>query len=273
MVMKTTKRLFDFYLNSSIHVALAVTAFAAITMINLRLEIDSDLLFFIFFSTIIGYNITKYTGSHESGESPQPLTSSLIIFSLICLLPLIYFTFTQPLSVIIISGIMGLITIFYSWPLFLNRSNLRDITGLKIFVIAIVWSTVTVILPVLSVDIEKLTNINFLIEFVQRLVFVVALTIPFDIRDIRFDTHQLGTIPQMIGIKQSRILGVMMLTLVVLCEFLKTPLLLDQAFILAGICSFTGFLIMQSVVKQTEYYASFWVESIPVIWYVLLIVF
>jgi 4-hydroxybenzoate polyprenyltransferase len=144
---------------------------------------------------------------------------------------------------------------------------------LKIFVIAFVWATVTVILPVLSGDTEAFTSINFLIEFVQRLVFVVALTLPFDIRDIRFDTHQLGTIPQMIGIKQSRILGVVMLTLVVLFEFLKTPLLIDQALILAGICSFTGFLIMQSVVKQTEYYASFWVESIPVIWCVLLILF
>lgn len=267
----SAKRLFDFYLNSSIHVALAVTAFTAVTMFNLRLGIDSNLLFFIFFSTIIGYNITKYTGSHESGEAPQPLTRSIIIFSLICLIPLLYYTFTQPWTVIILSGLMGLLTVSYSWPVLWSRSNLRDITGLKIFVIAFVWSTVTVILPVLSSEYEQLINNNQLIEYVQRLVFVVALTIPFDIRDIRFDTHQLGTIPQIIGIKQSRVLGVVMLALVVLFEFLKTPLLLDQALILAGISFLTGFLIMKSVVKQTEYYTSFWVESIPVIWCVLLI--
>jgi hypothetical protein len=269
MVQKTTKRLFDFYLNSSIHVALAVTAFAAITMINLKLKIDSDLLFFIFFSTIIGYNVTKYTGSHQSPEAGTEPSRSILVFSIISILPLLYFIFTQPLSIIIISALIGLITISYSWPFLWRRSNLRDITSLKIFVIAFVWSVVTVILPVLP---DALTfDINLIIEFVQRFIFVLVLTLPFDIRDARFDTYQLATIPQVIGIKRSRVFGVFLLSLVVLFEFLKTPLLIDQALILAGISILTAFFVMQSVVKQTQYYASFWVESIPIIWCGLLI--
>lgn len=265
----TAKKTFDFYINSSFHVALAVTSFAAITMFNLRLAMDTNLLFFVFFSTVIGYNITKYTGSHESDENPQPLSKSILIFSLLCLAPLLYFMFTQPLSVIILSGLMGLITVSYSWPVLRRRSNLRDVTGLKIFVIAFVWSTVTVVLPLLSnyISIDR----NVLIEYGQRFVFVLVLTLPFDIRDVRFDTYQLGTIPQLIGIKRSRILGVIMLVLVVLFESLKTPFLLDRALILTGISVLTGFLVMQSVVKQTQYYASFWVESVPVIWCGLLV--
>ena len=271
MVQKTTKRLFDFYLNSSIHVALAVTAFTAITMINLRLEIDLDLLFFIFFSTIIGYNITKYTGSHESPEAGTNPNSRILIFSCLCIIPLLYFIFTQPFSVIIISGLMGLITISYSWPFLWRRSNLRDITSLKIFVIAFVWAIATVILPVLPDGL--IFDINLIIEFAQRFIFVLVLTLPFDIRDARFDTNQLGTIPQLIGIKQARVLGVFLLCLVVLFELLKSPLLIDQALILAGISILTAFLVMRSVVKQTQYYASFWVESIPIIWCGLLVLF
>lgn len=269
MVPQFTKSIFDFYLKSSVHVALAVTAFTAITMFNLRLAVDTNLLFFVFFSTITGYNITKYSGSHGSGENPQPLSKSILIFSLICLLPLSYFVLTQPLSVIILSGLMGLITVSYSWPVLWKRSNLRDITSLKIFVIAFVWATVTVVLPLVSK--HTFLDRNVFIEYGQRFVFVLVLTLPFDIRDVRFDTFQLGTIPQIIGIKRSRVLGVFLLSLAVLFEFLKTPFLFDQALILAGISILTAFLLMQSVVKQTQYYASFWVESIPIIWCGLLI--
>lgn len=265
------KELFDFYLNSSIHVALAVTSFTAITMFNLRLAIDSDLLFFVFFSTIIGYNITKYTGSHASPEAGTDPSRSILIFSFLSIIPLFYFIFTQPFSVIIISGLMGLITISYSWTFLWRRSNLRDITGVKIFVIAFVWSVVTVILPVMSDGL--VLDMNLIIEFIQRSVFVLVLTLPFDIRDARFDTYQLATIPQVIGIKPARVLGVFLLCLVVLFEFIKTPLLMDQALILAGISILTAFLVMQSVVKQTQYYASFWVESVPIIWCGLIILF
>jgi 4-hydroxybenzoate polyprenyltransferase len=100
-----------------------------------------------------------------------------------------------------------------------------------------------------------------------------VLTLPFDIRDARFDTYQLATIPQVIGIKRSRVFGVFLLSLVVLFEFLKTPLLIGQAFILVLISLLTAFFVMRSVVKQTQYYASFWVESIPIIWCGLLILF
>lgn len=269
MAHQSAKRLFDFYLNSSIHVALAVTAFTTITMFNLRLPLDVDLLLFVFFSTVIGYNITKYTGSHESPEAGTAPSKSIIFFSLICVLPLLYFITTQPWFVILISGLMGLITVSYSWPFLWRRSNLRDITGLKIFVIAFVWTVVTVILPVLSDGLY--VDRNLIVEFIQRFIFVLVLTLPFDIRDARFDTYQLGTIPQIIGIKRARVLGVILLCLVVLSEFLKTPLLLDQAFILTGISLLTAFFLMRSVVKQTQYYASFWVESIPIIWCGLLI--
>jgi len=270
-LVKAGKIFFDFYLNSSMHVALAVTSFTAITMFNLHMVIDSDLLFFVFFSTIIGYNITKYSGSHQSPEAGTDPTRSILIFSFLCLIPLFYFIFTQPWIVIIIAGLMGMITISYSWPFLWRRSNLRDISSLKIFVIAFVWSVVTVILPILSEGFFY--DFNLIIEFLQRFLFVLVLTLPFDIRDARFDTYQLGTIPQMIGIKKTRVLGVGLLSLVVVFEFLKTPLLMEQAIILAGISILTAFLVMRSVVKQTQYYASFWVESVPIIWCGLLILF
>lgn len=268
MLRQTAKRLFNFYLNSSIHVALAVTSFTVITIYNLSLSVDLDLLFFVFFSTVIGYNITKYTGTHESPEAGSKPSIATIIFSLVSCLPLLYFMFLQSWTIIFISVLMGLITISYSWPFLWRSSNLRDITGLKIFVIAFVWTIVTVILPVLSNGFDM--NRNLVIEFVQRFIFVLVLTLPFDIRDVRFDTYQLSTIPQIIGIKRTRLIGVILLCLVVVFEFLKTPLFINQALVLVAISLLTAFFVMQSVVKQTQYYASFWVESVPIIWCVTL---
>ena len=264
-------KIFDFYLNSSIHVALAVTSFTALTMIHLSLNIDIDLLFFVFFSTIIGYNITKHAYGLEPSGFGMNSRHSILILTLLSLIPFLFFLFTQPVPVIILSGLMGLITFFYSWPVSRRGAGLRSITGLKIFVIAFVWSAVTIVLPVLSS--EPLINMNILIEFVQRFIFVIVLTLPFDIRDIRFDTWHLGTIPQIIGIKRTRVLGVILLCFVVLAEFFKIPGTANQMFILMAISIVTGRIVMQSVVKQTQYFASFWVESIPIIWCGLEIIF
>jgi len=46
--MSFLKRLFDFYINSSIHVSLAVVALAVVTSIELDITIDIGLLFFCF---------------------------------------------------------------------------------------------------------------------------------------------------------------------------------------------------------------------------------
>ncbi|MEX0905082.1 MAG: hypothetical protein WD604_08575 [Balneolaceae bacterium] len=268
--MIPAKKIFDFYINSSIHVALAVTAFTGITLLNFEISPDAGLLLFIFFGTVTGYNFVKYAGIakfHQLDDLSKNLRV-IFSFSMLCLAGMIYYALQQPVSVIIAAGLMGVITLLYALPVY-REQNIRSFTGVKIFVIAFVWAGVTVILPVTGA-----TGINWhtdvFLEFIQRVLFVIVLTLPFEIRDLRFDSVQLGTIPQLIGIRKTRIAGIVILLAVVLTEFFKEHSGAGEMAVLVFAAILTAVLVQKSVLRQNRYYASFWVEGVPVVWWVLL---
>ena len=60
--MQLLKRIFDFYINGSIHVALAVYALVRMTFHFFHIEYDEPMALFAFFGTIVGYNFVKYDG-------------------------------------------------------------------------------------------------------------------------------------------------------------------------------------------------------------------
>ena len=51
--MKGLKHLFNFYLNSSIHVALSVYALTWITLIKFEIDYDKSVLYFVFYARSI----------------------------------------------------------------------------------------------------------------------------------------------------------------------------------------------------------------------------
>ena len=58
--MNALKRIFEFYINSSIHVALAVLSLVLITVLEFNLKLPNSYWYFVFFGTITGYNFVKY---------------------------------------------------------------------------------------------------------------------------------------------------------------------------------------------------------------------
>jgi hypothetical protein len=58
--MMVLKKILDFYINSSLHVALS--AFALVSMTQFFFNIDDGLsvAYFAFFGTVVGYNFVKY---------------------------------------------------------------------------------------------------------------------------------------------------------------------------------------------------------------------
>lgn len=261
--------LLDLYLNSSVHVALAVTSLTLISYRTLELPANYALVAFVFFSSVCGYNITKYGGSLDRISSPALLAVRWITAA--ALAASIVLAFWLSLYVTGAAILLGFITISYSWPVLFSQTTLREISGIKIFVIAFVWASVTVGLPVLEAGSEISSTI--VLEYVQRLLFVLVLTLPFDIRDIRFDTHQLGTIPQLIGIKKTRALGVGLLLMAAILEVWKDPPDPVFALLFGAIALLTGGMVMRTVVKQTRYFAAFWVEGIPIIWWLFHVLF
>ncbi len=267
--MKVLKRLIDFYINSSIHVALAVYALVRVTEFYFGLTYNEPLDFFVFYGTITGYNFVKYAGVAKLHHRSLTTHLKIIqIFSLVCFLLMCFYMSRLSVRTLLFFIPLGLLTFLYAIP-FLSgfQKNLRNIAYLKIIIVALVWAGVTVFLPVFDSEII-LGNSLYLIA-VQRFLLVMVLILPFDIRDIQYDAISLQTIPKKIGVKKTKILGYILLVFCLLLEFLIKS---NHEFIFSFLLFIILLLLMKSSEKQSKYYSSFWVELIPLLWWVLLLV-
>lgn len=274
--MRLIKQLFYFYLNSSIHVALAVYALSWITLIRFHVFYDENILYFIFYATITGYNFVKYFGIAKFHH--RSLTDALKIiqvFSFVCFLLLCYYAIQLELKTLIYIVVFGVITFLYAIP-FIPKSfyldhqqNLRDVSGLKVYIIALVWAGVTVFLPIINDDIAL--NADVYLTAFQRFIFVIVLMLPFEIRDLKFDSLKLATIPQKIGVKRTKIMGLLLMILFFLAEFFKDEITQESVISTLLISLITLFFLVFANKKRNRYYSSFWVESIPIIWLLIIL--
>ena len=266
--MTFIKKLFDFYINSSIHVALAVYALVRITERYFNLSYNEPLDYFIFYGTITGYNFVKYAGIAKLHHRSLTNNLKLIqVFSFVCFGLTVFYGVQLQLKTLLFFIPFGILTLLYAVPIF--RKNLRNISSIKILIIALVWAGVTTLLPMLDVKVFTFSK-NQILAFVQRFLFVIALTIPFDIRDLQFDDQKLQTIPQKIGIEKTKKFGFVLLAFCLLIEFFITQ---NSNFKVVFLVVFLMllFLLMRAKTKQPKYYSSFWVEAIPIFWYIFLL--
>lgn len=275
--MHALKGIFNFYINSSIHVALAVYAFSWLTLLQFDLEYDENLLFVVFFASITGYNFVKYFGLAKLFH--RRLTSRLKviqILSLFCLIALCFYLYHLKTITLLYVGALGLMTFLYAIPvipkkIFLDeQQNLRSISGLKIYIIALVWAGVTVGLPLVNSNYPMSETV--LITAVQRFLFVMILMLPFEIRDLSNDSLKLATIPQKIGVTRTKVIGAVLLLVFFLLEFLKDDSNKAQLWIMSIVTVVTLLFLAFSSKNQNRYYSSFCVEAIPIVWLVLTLI-
>lgn len=268
--MEKIKTFFEFYINSSIHVALAVVSLCMVTLLGYEIPIDLNLMGFVFFGAVTGYNFVKYAPIAKLHHSSLAKRLKLIqVFSFCCFVLLLWFTFQIELEIVLWALFFGFFTLLYALPVFSKKRNLRSISGVKVFIISLVWAGVTVILPILSGKIEL--DQKVLVDFLQRFLLVLVWILPFEIRDLKYDLEQLGTIPQKVGVTYTKILGLVLLGVILFLEFLKEPFLEGAFGALFITVMVTGVLVWTARERQSKYFASFWVESIPIFWLLCLV--
>ena len=235
--MRFIKQLFYFYVNSSIHVAIAAYALTWVTLLEYNLKYDKNSLYFVFFATITGYNFVKYFGVAKFHHRRlADWLKAIQLFSLIAFIILAYYAFQLLVNSKILIVLLGVITFLYAIPLLPKKyfvddqSNLRQISGLKVYVIAIVWSLSTVVLPLIQNEIE--IGADAVVTCFQRFFYIIVLMLPFEIRDLNYDSLKLGTIPQRIGVKRTKIIGIFLL---ILFFFLETYIHSFRVFIIGDI--------------------------------------
>lgn len=266
--MRLLRGIFRFYINSSVHVALAVCALVGVTALQLDILVDGPVWAVVFFGSITGYNFVKY--AKIAGLHHRSLTDSLRsiqVFSFICFAALVFFSWKLTFGTLICLAFFGALTLFYAVPVVASK-NLRTLGGLKILIVALVWAGVTVLAP----RIESATVLDWttVAVFAQRVLVTIVLTLPFEIRDHRFDKPELRTLPHVLGIARSKQLGYVLIVLIAVMQFFIDAGGLGSWIAVLGLGGMLGLGLRFAKREQSRYYASFWVEAIPIGWLGLL---
>jgi 4-hydroxybenzoate polyprenyltransferase len=157
-----------------------------------------------------------------------------------------------------------------------QKFGLRNIPGLKQFLITLVWTMSTVLLPILEAQAHHLTALSMrdtTILVAERFLFIAALTIPFDIRDLFEDKSSgLKTVPVIWGEKKALLFCQALLV----CYIILLLLFRDNGFnpdfwALTITVLLTGWLIFKSKWQKNEYYYFFFVDGVLILQYIVLL--
>lgn len=164
---------------------------------------------------------------------------------------------------------LGLISTLYNVP---EKSKsfvhfpLRSIPVLKVFLIAYVWSSMSSFLPAIIAHEHVFTSRNILI-FIAHLLFIISITLPFDIRDFDDDNKaDLITFPQIIGLWPTKLLSILCLTVFTLIIYHIVGGWYIPIFSLIVTA-----LILKSSSEKKSYYFSFYLDGTIVLYFIAII--
>lgn len=276
--MQFFKKIANFYIFGNIHVALAGFSLTKITLVNFGIAGNLTPLF-VAFSILISYNFIRFyeIKNNRLGWFKDWFFMNikkilgLMLLSILGLGSISFFSEFNLKSFLILFP-FAFMTFFYAIPLFKIGKlevSFRNFPMIKIFSIAIAWAGISVFFPLYEANYQFSSAVY--LEFFQRILFLLAITIPFDIRDMNADSKSLKTLPQTLGISNSKALGTLLLFGFLMMEIFKENFTYFGFLIVLIISIISGLFLWFSSPKKSRYYTSFWVESIPVIWLGLLI--
>ena len=267
LLTKKFKLLFDYYINSSLHVSFCVICYIiSINLIN-QIHVNWEDIAFVFFTTFFSYNFIKFNEILTSINKPVSLLlKSFFLKALISLVISLYLFFKLSSSKQIFVVIISIVTVLYTVPLISNYT-LRDNPILKILTVAFCWTMLIVIFPFFGV----LDFVNIVYYSLLIFCLVTAQMIPFEIRDMLKDKDLVKTIIHNYGIKYSKNIGYFVLIIALLFTMITGYLLENLVFknSILIIILITAILVNFSREKQNKYYSSFIVESVPIYWLIV----
>ncbi len=264
-------KLLNFIINTNIFISAAAVVFTMETQVLLGLRPQlHPYLFIIFFATIFEYNLHRLITVVRNPEALNDekhrwvKNSPAAFYALVAVsvLGFLAAALMAKKEVLIALFPIGLITLFYSLPVVKHKKRflrLREIPGLKIFLIAFVWAASTIFLPIIQTG-AHYNAWHIAGMMTERIVFVLAITLPFDIRDMQADEGSgLKTIPLLIGPEKATaiaqgLLGLFMILCVVHYTIAARAFLLP-AFLLSAISTFV--FIRHKKIRAVKHYHYF----------------
>lgn len=215
--MKLPIRAIDFFVFGNFFIAFCAAAMVLVTYL-LNGVTDGSVLLTIFVanSTFLLYNFHRFAydvrldsilGFFSSLQSIRfkSYEKVIVFLSLITEVTLCFFLQFNTLVALFCIAIPA---IWYSVPFPGRVKRLRELPAVKMPLLAFVWAFSTVLIPAL--DSHLPLDLFLWSQFFARWLFVFALCVPFELRDVEFDRSKLvRTIPVVLGEARTKWLGLL----------------------------------------------------------------
>ena len=259
-----------FLTSSNIWVSLCALALAASSEILFQTT-NYSISQFVFFATFFTYNFQRVVRIKKNKIRPSEIwlkQNRRIIF------PLMFLALIVSFYHFINFKLATQIAIIFSATLsFLYPFGIRNIPFLKIFIISLVWAISTMLLILLENNL--LISQNIIWHFISRFLFVFAITIPFDIRDLKYDAGEIKTIPILFGFEKAKLIAFFSLffcSVIAIFQHFQHQIKLSNFLALMLLYFLASLLIKKSNLNQNEMFFSFWVESLSIFSYLFLVI-
>jgi 4-hydroxybenzoate polyprenyltransferase len=227
--------------------------------------IQGPLMVAVLGATVVTYNLNMLSGLKELRTSGTRslrhhwfLTNEEILMAHLgagCVLSAAFFMLSSRTWLLLLP--VALVAVLYVLPLTGGR-RLREIGLWKIFLISGVWGWVTVVLPAIQLEVQPDWK-SVLQLALERSLFVLTITIPFDVRDLGTDALKgVRTLPSILGWQRALVLalGVMALFTVMVSVRLGSGALGHLPAILTA-----SALILFTRPSRPDMYYSFWLDG------------
>lgn len=270
---------------SNLFVSICVTVLAHQTYLLLKIpqENSIDVLAFIFCSTFFTYNFQRIYRLQNVDLLRKLIgirldwilrnRKKLVVATIFSILLSAYFLSKLNINAFILILPLALFSVLYVLPVLPNKKAIRDLPFAKIFVISSVWSVVMVAIPVVNhFGFQGLLENPFLLLLLEQFFFIFAITLPFDVRDLRYDmASNIKTIPTSIGIKNTIILSYVLLIVFLILKWTQHyssgQLTLSQFVATTITTSITFIIIAFTSIKRGELFFSGLVDGTMILMY------
>lgn len=179
---------------------------------------------FVITATIALYSVHRIVGIRKVSRLSEQgrfaiilrYKSHIVLYGIAGACLALYFATRLP---VVTLGFLLIPTVFsgaYVLPVNRNWMRIRDYPYVKIFVLSACWALITGVAPLIHT--RHPFDLDMGLVFAERFLFVMAISLPFDIRDIYVDeVSDLRTIPQRLGVGVSKWLAAGSLALSALC--------------------------------------------------------
>ena len=250
---------FRSYIKSSLHVALSLWAFCCVFAMQQGFHLTTSLQCAIFGFGWFAYQYFHFIVPALVEKRRINLSQAIKLF---CALAIGFYGLVLQTTIVwLIFVSVGMITSLYALP-FGAHMGLRYVPTLKIFIVALCWSTLA------TFCLYNLTSFHFALVASKAILWVLTMIVPLEIHDLKRDAPSLKTLPQVLGIRAVKLLSYALILMAVVLAFM-TSTSITFAWIEMGMLVLLGVLIFKIKTAQPKYITSLLVEAIPLLWLTL----